>query len=377
MFTLFVSRGYPTKKYKMQGIFEFDQAKALVKANQKVVFISLDMRSLRRWRKWGLEKLEVEGVNVYSFNIPLGRVYKPLFFKIGDWAINKVFKQVVKDFNNPQVIHAHFTDHGYIASLIKTDIKIPLLITEHSSAIQNLQTSDYMYKVAKKAYSAADQLLVVSEYLGRVIYDKFQIDSIVIPNMVNVEEKIITKSSNDNKFNFVSVGHLIKTKGMDTLIKAFNLAFKDDKNITLNIYGDGFEKNNLEKLINEHNLSDQISLMGINSRDKIFDDLAKSQAFVLASQTETFGLAYVEALSMGLPIIATKCGGPEGFVDNDNGLLVDVDNVEQLKLALLAMVNNIDHYDNQLISEKTKGRFSFEVVAKQIIAVYKNVIDNK
>jgi len=54
MYVLFIARGYPTNKYKTYGIFEFDQAKALAKQGHKVVYAAIDLRSIRRWRKWDL-----------------------------------------------------------------------------------------------------------------------------------------------------------------------------------------------------------------------------------------------------------------------------------------------------------------------------------
>ena len=62
-----------------------------------------------------------------------------------------------------------------------------------------------------------------------------------------------------------------------------------------------------------------------------------SNAFVLASRTETFGVVYIEALSQGLPVIATRCGGPESIVTSDNGLLVPIENIPELTKALLTL----------------------------------------
>ena len=53
---LFVSRGYPTTKYALNGIFEFDQAKALAARGHEVIFAAVDLRSIRRWRRWGKER---------------------------------------------------------------------------------------------------------------------------------------------------------------------------------------------------------------------------------------------------------------------------------------------------------------------------------
>ena len=58
MYILIVASGYPTEKYKLNGIFEFDQAVALSKMGHKVIYACVDLRSIRRKRKWGFEQLE-------------------------------------------------------------------------------------------------------------------------------------------------------------------------------------------------------------------------------------------------------------------------------------------------------------------------------
>ena len=102
--------------------------------------------------------------------------------------------------------------------------------------------------------------------------------------------------------------------------------------------------------------------------------MSESDCFVLASRRETFGVAYIEAMAMGLPVIATKCGGPEDFVTNENGILVPVDDIDKLKEALIKMHQNIDLYDREKISSSTRESFAPSTIAKHLIEVYKNVI---
>ncbi|MFY9282731.1 MAG: glycosyltransferase [Miniphocaeibacter sp.] len=161
--------------------------------------------------------------------------------------------------------------------------------------------------------------------------------------MFKLKSKVKSKN-----FNFVSTGNLIDTKRMDLTIKAFYKAFKGNTKITLTIFGQGPNHKSLEELINQYKLSDQVKLMGLCSRKKIAEQLSKSNCFVLVSQSETFGVAYIEALAMGVPVIATKCGGPEGFVNKDNGIMIDVDNEEQLIEAMHYMYKNIEKYDDYL-----------------------------
>jgi glycosyltransferase involved in cell wall biosynthesis len=87
---------------------------------------------------------------------------------------------------------------------------------------------------------------------------------------------------------------------------------------------------------------------------------------VLASRGETFGVVYIEALAAGVPVIGTKCGGPEDFVSEDMGLLVEVDNVEALTGAMQHMIEHSGEYDRELIKRKIKDSFSPQTVAREL-----------
>lgn len=374
MYVLFIARGYPTKRYKTYGIFEFDQAKALVEQGCKVVYAAVDLRSVRRWRKWGIRKQLINDVNIYEINIPLGRVPKPLLRKTSIMALKILYKKIIRDQGKPDIIHAHFTDQAYAASMLKDATNIPLIVTEHSSQINKENIKDELFKIAKTAYHKADCLIAVSPSLAKEIKKKFYKDSVYIPNIVDLNIFKYKGKRQSESYNFVSVGNLIDTKRMDLLIEAFYEAFGDNSKVTLTIFGEGNKRRILENLIAKYNLGSQVKLMGLCSRKKIAEQLEKSDCFVLASQSETFGVAYIEALAMGVPVIATKCGGPEAFVDESNGLLIDVDNKEQLIEAMQYMYNNINKYNGKDISKNIKEKFSPKSVAKSIIEVYKEVL---
>lgn len=374
MYILIIARGYPSEKYKMNGIFEFDQAKALVNAGQKVVYAAIDVRSFRRKRKWGYESFVKDGVQIEAINIPCGRIPKTILDRIRIIALKKIYKRIVKKYGVPDLIHAHFINSGYISARVFEGSGIPLILTEHFSGMNKNELSPYLWRLGKYTYSRMDQVISVSSYLADNIKNKFGIQPIVIPNVVDIQSFSYKYKRRNNNFTFVSTGALQYGKGMDVLIQSFYKAFKGNKSIRLYIFGEGPERKNLEILINRLKLHDQIFLMGLVDRKEIANKMSESDCFVLASRLETFGVAYIEAMAMGLPVIATKCGGPEDFVTNENGILVPVDDIDKLKEALIKMHQNIDLYDREKISSSTKKSFAPSTIAKHLIKVYKNVI---
>lgn len=373
MYALIISRGYPTNKYKLNGIFEFDQAKALAKAGCKVVFAAVDVRSIRRWRNWGLERHEADGVHVYVINIPCGRIPNVILHKVSSIGLNILYKRILKELGKPDVLHAHFCNIGYVASKLKQQINVPLVITEHLSSLIKPVIEKQLLNIAADAYRQADAVLAVSPALVDAIEKNFHIKAVYVPDIVDTDKFTYTPRGASTTFNFVSAGHLIYHKRMDLTIEAFDKAFHNFSHVTLTIFGEGNERPKLKKLIKEYGLAERVVLMGTCSRKVIAETLKDCDCFVLASRAETFGVVYIEALAVGVPVIATRCGGPEAFVHEGNGLLIPIDDVDELANGMKYMYQNSSAFDREKISAETMHKFSPERVAKKLVAVFGEV----
>lgn len=374
---LFISRGYPTKKYPMNGIFEYDQAKALSDYGHNVIFGFVDLRSIRRFRKFGFEKFEKDGILHYGINIPLGRFPRSVLSFFGYHGLKILYKKIKKECGKPDLMHSHFLYKSNDAVQLKKNNNLPLVITEHLSNLMEENIDTELLEVGDKTYKNADEVITVSPGLKKVIKNEFNLKTKYIPNIVDTEifQFNNLNKTNNKEFNFISVGALIDRKGMDLTINAFNKAFKNNPGIKLTIIGGGREKKNLESLIKELNLEDRIKLTGRIERKKIAEYFKQSDVFVLASKGETFGVVFIEAMASGLPVIATRCGGPEHFIKKEQGLIIEKNNIDKLVKAMKNIYKNIDSYDNKKISKMTVEQFSPESVAEQITEVYKKVLN--
>lgn len=99
--------------------------------------MALDLRSVRRVRKWGFSSFERDGVQVRVLSIPLGNIPKKIFYPIGEWGLKMLYRRAVREFGRPDVLHAHFTDYAYLAAELKKQEHVPLVVTEHSSLGQS------------------------------------------------------------------------------------------------------------------------------------------------------------------------------------------------------------------------------------------------
>ncbi len=374
-----ISRGIPNSFYPTHGIFELDQASALVKAGHDVKMLVVDMRSIRRWRHWGYSRVDRDGVDCHIISIPLGRVSHSLYCSIGAKALERLYNKAYKNGEKPDIIHAHFTRQGRMAANLAQKHKLPLVITEHYSVMNQEHIQPDLLKMAKEAYSAADRVIAVSSALKNSIMEKTGIDSIVIPNIVDTDMFCPADKPKKNKeiFTFVSAAHFIKRKRMDLLVSAFAEFYKKYPGSRLVVFGGGQEEDKIRSLVSENKLEDVVILRGLVGREEIAEEYKKSDAFALLSANETFGVVYIEALAAGMPVIATKCGGPDEFMCEDFGYYIDVDNKEQAVNAMIGLYENYDNYSSEKISETIRKMFSPEAISKQLTDIYKNVIERR
>lgn len=371
---LFVSRGCPDENFPLNGIFEFDQAKALAACGHEVFFAALDF-SRKSKGTLGLSVFSKNGVKVYRFFMPSG-VYRralPLLRMVLDY----VYKHIISDCGKPDIVHVHFYFMGAIGSILKTKYGLPVLHTEHSSKLNKPadEISSLDKKLARMAFSAADMVTCVSKALSLRLEENFGVKSRVIPNIVDDHAFVYRERRKDKAvFDFVSVGRLVPIKNFDKLIPAFAKADLGEK-AKLNIIGDGPERNNLEKMVVATGLKDKVLFHGAATRDKIAEKFHDSDAFILLSERETFGVAMVEAMYTGLPVISSRCGGPEDFITPDNGILLPDREIETAAKAMREMFLGERRFNPAKIAAGSKESFSARTVSGQITEAYRQCID--
>lgn len=373
-----IARGYPTEAYPQWGCFEKDQAEALQRNGNKVIVISVDSRFLWKYRRIGITSFECNGVVYYnSFWLPgkilsfIGGLNLSLRFK--EWQFDMLFKKVINKYGKPDVIYGHFFANMVIGVFLKNKYQIPLVGIEHAARFNQDKLDNYTKKLATYAYENVDALIAVSKTLRDRLYYHFHKKAFVVHNLVDMRfENMKAKIERENGFQFVSTATLEYRKGFDLLIKAFSIL--KNENAQLLIIGDGPERCNLQNLISDYALEEKVVLVGKKNKQEIVNILCESNAFVLPSRSENFSVAVLEALAVGLPVVATLCGGIRECINEKNGLLVPVEDVEALANALREMYLNYSNFDSDYIVKDYQKRFSSSVIAKQLTDIFETVI---
>lgn len=385
MRVLFVTRGWPTKKNPMSGNYEAVQARALAKRGIEVTVAYITKKSVSHiFESRKIKQREEDGITVLSRTVvasELPGVKCTRYGRLDSWLCQQAFMDLYEYYKNlkgdADIIHAHLIVHAFNCKKVIEKYHIPFVITEHWSKVNRVKVNRNLGRLCE-GYKWADKVICVSAALAVSLKNQFDIESQVIHNMVS--DTFFRGTDLDNKktspdvVRFISVGSLVKIKRFDLLIRAFSNC-QHLSECQLSIIGSGPEEEKLVNLIEECGLKNKAFMLGRKKPEEVSELMAASDCFILTSNSETFGIVYIEAMAKGKPVIATICGGPESFVNESNGILIPTEDVEATTKAIDYMMENVDKYDNAAIRQYCHDNFSEEAISQKIISVYKEVLE--
>lgn len=183
-----------------------------------------------------------------------------------------------------------------------------------------------------------------------------------------IEVKLIERKNKEKKI--VSVGRLIEQKNHQLLIEAFSEVVRQYPNYKLYIYGSGRLKNILKEKIKYLGVEKSVFLSG--EKENIHDEISNAEIFILSSDYEGLSNALLEALTIGLPCISTKCAGSIEVIKNyENGILIPVKSKEKLVKSIIELIENPDL--SKKLSEKAK-QMAIEYRKENILKKWEEII---
>ncbi len=376
---LIISNSYPTIFNPFAGIFWNEQAKYLSKIGHKVGVIGIvpiSFKLVMKKKCFFKESIKKSNsLNEYVFCYSNFPKLNFLESYIAKWKGRKYFKSYLKKYGKPDVIHLHRYEAGLFGLYIRKKFNIPIVLTEHSSRFLYNQLTSVEQKIAIKVFSNVDYRIAVSPYLKTNLEKDYNLSFDYIPNSVDTEKFKVLHSINKNEtFTFLSIGNLGENKNQMLLINAFELFYREFPDSKLIIGGDGNLKSFLQSEIDKKGLTENIQLIGNLSREEVIEWNNKSHVFVVSSKKETFSVVIIEALSCGIPVISTRCGGPETIITHDFlGKLVN-QSVEELFLAMKEVYFNYLKFSPEEITKFVFSNYSEKEVLKKVVDIYKQLI---
>jgi len=215
-------------------------------------------------------------------------------------------------------------------------LNIPIIASERIDP----RGSKFIFKILRKIlYPFADSIVVQTKDIKNYFSPKIQRKISIIYNPISSNFINGSAINSKTKNQIITVGRLTDQKNHLLLIKAFESIRKEIPDFKLKIYGIGPLKNSLDFYIAEKGLKGSIELLG--ATNNIVEVMNESKLFILSSNFEGMSNALIEAMYVGLPVISTRISGSSDLInDGVNGLLIDINNQNQLEEAIKKIILN-------------------------------------
>ena len=364
---------YPT--FGGSGVVATELGKALAKKGHEIHFITYSQPV----RLGGFTE------NVFYHEVSVSDY--PLFdFQPYETQLASKMVDVVK-YERLDLIHVHYAiPHASAAFMAKQILKthgilIPYVTTLHGTDITLVGREPSFEPVITFCINESDAVTAVSQSLKEDTLKHFNVQNeiTVVPNFISLEKKRSDAKINrgmyasDDERIICHISNFRKVKRVEDVIRVFAHAIKEVP-AKLLFVGDGPERYNCEQLCRELSLCEHILFLG-KIRDTS-DVLAISDAFLLPSQTESFGLVALEAMSMGVPVVSSNSGGiPEVNKHGFSGFLSDVGDVQDMSKNLIHMLST-DYLETFRSNALRQAKaFSIEKVLPMYEDIYTKLVE--
>jgi len=320
---------YPT--YGGSGVVATELGKALAKEGHLVHFITYKEPA----------RLDTFQSNVFYHEVSLQNY--PLFdYAPYETVLASKIVDVVK-YEGLDLLHVHYAiphaSAAYLAKQILKDsgISIPVVTTLHGTDITLVGKDETYAPVVTFSINHSDGVTAVSKSLKEDTYKYFDIkrDIEVIPNFIDFsrfkksnKEHFRKAIADDDEKIMMHVSNFRKVKRVEDLVHVYKIVSQKIK-CKLLMVGDGPERHNVEQLCRKVGVCEGVRFLG--KQDAIEELLAVADVFMLPSETESFGLAALEAMACEVPVISSNTGGiPEINIHGETGFLSNVGDVEDM-----------------------------------------------
>jgi L-malate glycosyltransferase len=372
---LFLTDWYPSEENLVSGIFIKEHVKAATLYNDVTVMV-LGGGARYKKRLYDVTESTDEGIRTIRYRYKISPIPKTSYF-VKIWGLLKYFRKMLRQGYRPDVIHANTIPAGIPAIILGKLHGIPVVITEHSSAIPMHVLRPLGKIEVRFAMNRADMILPVSGNLmthieSYGIKNRFRI----IPNAVNTE--LFYPSSAGEKREHIKRMLLVATfrpiKGVPYLLEALAKLRNKRKDFVFDIVGDGPDRAEYEATAEKLGLSDCVTFHGVKTKPEIAHFMRQCDIFVLPSIWENLPCVLIEAMASGARVIATDVGGVRELVNQEAGVLIPPRDIQRLEEAMNKMLDNYGNYSSEKIAKYAWEKFGYEAVGRLLDAAYREIL---
>ncbi|MBK7269648.1 MAG: glycosyltransferase [Flavobacteriales bacterium] len=286
-------------------------------------------------------------------------------------------RRVWRERGAPDLVHVQIMVRpALLAFWLRLRHRIPYIISEQSSEYLDgtWASKNALFKAINYfLFRRASAVTAVGPTLAEAITAHGLFKNVeVVPNVVPGLDLPLPAAGPAHRF--MVVADLVdRTKNVSGVLRALASCRERGIPAELDIIGDGTDEKMLREQAHALGLNGGVRFHGRISNSEVLRHMAGTGSVIINSNVETFSVVTGEALALGRPVIATRCGGPVAFISPENGILIDVRNDDQLVQAMVNMVAEHHHYGPDAVRRSVGQRFSPGAVAERFSAVYEKI----
>ena len=357
---------YPT--YGGSGVIATELGKELALRGHEVHFISYALPFRLSHYIENILFHEVEISNYPLFEFPL-------------YSLSLASKMAeVAEFEKLDLLHVHYAiphaTSAYLAKeMLRKTMDLKIITTLHGTDITLVGLEPSFLPLVKFSIEESDGVTAVSRFLKEKTITNYSCESDiqVIPNFVDTN---YFKPQSDNGFKdkiapdgekiLVHTSNFRVVKRVTDAIKVFEKVQKEIPSKLL-LVGDGPDRSECERLCRQLELCDKVKFLG--KQEALVDILSSSDIFLIPSQSESFGLAALEAMSCGVPVISSSVGGlPELVSHNKSGFIAEIGDIDRMAKYAIDLLSNDKKY--KLFSKNARERAVNKFDISKVIPIY-------
>jgi glycosyltransferase involved in cell wall biosynthesis len=277
------------------------------------------------------------------------------------------------------LVHAHVSHPaGFAAAELARLLGVPLIVSEHMSPFpfDDMRGADGRpFPDVLSPLESAARVTAVSRAHAASIAQWVRRPIEVLPNFIDETRFAPSARVSTEPFRFLSVGHLVPQKGFDVLLRALALCHARGERFHLTIVGKGYQEAELRGIARELDLESAVTWLGAPDRSTMPEIYRAADGFVLASRHESFGVVVIEALASGVPVVATRCGGPEEIVTPDVGELAPAEDPAALADAMSRLARR--PFERSAIRGYFESAYAASAVVPRLERMYGEVLADR
>jgi len=357
---------YPT--YGGSGVIATELGKELALRGHEVHFISYALPFRLSHYIENIVFHEVEMSNYPLFEFPL-------------YSLSLASKMVeVAEYEKLDILHVHYAiphaTSAYLAKeMLRKNRNLKVFTTLHGTDITLVGLEPSFLPLVRFSIEKSDGVTAVSRFLKEKTITNYSCESDikVIPNFVDTD---LFKPSDNGEFRktlapkgekiLVHTSNFRPVKRVPDTIKIFEKVQKEIPS-KLILIGDGPDRSECERLSRQLDLCDKVKFLG--KQDGLVEILSSADIFLIPSQSESFGLAALEAMACGLPVISSSVGGlPELVRHNETGFIAEIGDIDRMAKYTLELLTNEKKYT--IFAENARQRAVNKFDTSKVVPLY-------